>query len=1401
METNPADEEWMNIQETIIPADVPAGVYLLNITTGNVNDQLIVILTDNSIIAKISDEQLIAWVTDINDHAQPNVPVSILTQDGTIIASGSTNEDGVFRANVPTAVNNATQDEAAYLVIAEQNGTLAVTGLQRAWRTGGLYSWGRTNKSSVDYAAYIYTDRPIYKPGQTVYFKGIVRQDDDAVLSMIPTGTAVTIRIRDARNNLVQTIPLISNSFGTVDGEFEIATGAMLGTYQVELIVDNQIHTQPFRVEDYRKPDYEVTVSTDHEFYVKGDLINITIDTEYFFGEPVPNAEVEIRQFQLIENFQWSGMPGEYIWLNDYGSPITGTTDENGRFTTAIRANYHGNYNNYWYGRNLNHTIWGIEATVSDDSNQTVSSFNPIRVYNASQQISVEHANFHEPGQPFPLHATVTNLDGQPVANKTVTIHLLRYRNGNYDDEVQSGSFTTDANGNAHTNFVANEPGYYRLELRGTDGNNHPIQYKSWLYAFSSNRSSGWNGRNTGLHIDADKTSYAPGETAVLYIESQIAGPALLTIERGTIRREELVMLTPPLTQVELPIETTDAPNVFATITTWKPQNLTIDDDIYFSLNDSTIHSASIELSVPASDKQLQVTITPDQESYAPGDEATFTVKVTNNAGVPVSAEVSLALVDDAIFALSDELSGPIYEGFYFDRDNLIRTFHSMAPQRYLGGGMGGGGGGGDAAGNPRRDFQDTAVWIPTLHTDFNGEVQVTVTLPDNLTRWRMTAKATTADTQVGETITTVTATQPVLIRPLLPRTLTAGDNFQLTGLLHNNTNQPQKLAVTLQETGDTQKLTIADPITLTLMLEPGEVRAVGWTVIVTEAGSAEIIMIAQYNDDSTTLSPTGVADSVLLPLSIRPLAIPNVETEVGQFTNQYETSITIPNDALEMSEVQIQLSRSIAGSMLDGLGYLTGYPYGCVEQTMSKALPNAVVGRAMNQLGISIPELEADLPRQINASIQRLYGFQHDDGGWGWWFDDKTHDYQTAWVLYGLVTTKEAGYEVDAQVIERGANWLIENLNQMDEKTRAFALYSLAIAGYGDETETVTLAENADELDTFAQASLALALFAMDRSDAARELLDLLAETAVIFENGYVYWEGNANDGNYSRKTMASDTRNTAIALSAFARIQPNHPLEPGIVRWLMAMRQQSGWGTTNETAFAIVGLTDHLISTRFSDTTANTTYSVLINGETFTTGSLNGNNPATTVSIPRAALEGQNEVVITQDGERPLYFVVNTRTYLAEPTIQKAGVVNVIRTYRDPGTNAPIESIAAGELVRVQLMINMPEAGSYILIEDNLPGGLEALNEGLNITSHAVEQYADVKYSWQRYGYNQKEVHGDHVSFFVTELPKGSHTFTYYARATQTGTFTAMPTEVSAMYDFAFWGRSGSTQLIINK
>lgn len=1382
---------WGGSYETTVPGRLERGLYLLNLVTTRVEDQMLLVVSDKLIAAKAAGGQVVAWVTDRDGKPLPDAEVSVFISNGQLAERGVTDDEGVYRTWVFGS------DQPA-LVVARLGDDVTAAGLAHAWETTsptgcGWWGWGpgrgEAPPGGLSIAAHMHTDRPIYRPGQTVHFKAIIRLDQDALITLPKEGTPVAVRVLDARGNVLETQQLTTNGFGTVNGDFGLAEGAMLGDYAVEVVVDDATFRQAFKVEDYRKPDYSVTVQTDAEQYLEGDEIRVSVESSYFMGQPVADAQVSVRRFLMNRRWYGYGEPTEVI---DLEAKTKGSTDENGRLTFTVESSGYGGYPIDWVG-SLTMAEMGIEVSVNDGSRQTVSGFVVVPVYNASEGIALStDGYYHTLGEDVPVRVEVKSIDGQPVEGRSLEWRVQRYNDDDYGvSTVQSASFTTGPDGRARATYRVTKAGWYEIEVYGRDAGEREITARRYFYT------PGAGGRRYArgvLGVSADRDRYAPGDVARLMIESDYSGPALLTFERASVRRQRLVTLTAPVTTVEVPIRTDDVPNVYVAVTAWMPfANLEYSGGPLGSF-EKYADTESVELQVPATGKALEVEITSDQPVYTPREKATFRIRVRDSGGRPVSAELSLALVDEAIYALSEELSPTLLETFYGPREHLVRAYDTLSLMSYLfvsGGCGGGGGGGGPLFGRPRSDFPDTAVWIPRVVTDASGEATIEVELPDSLTTWRLTARAVTTDTKVGEATAQVVTQQPLVVRPLLPRTLTEGDTATLSASVHNVTGRSMTVEVSLES----EALGIGGSGVKRLILRSNEVRLVSWPATAKRAGSATVTLRAQGKE-------TGDAVQVTLP--VRSLAVRDVHVEAGDTGRQRRITFELPEDASAGTSVRLELSRSVAGSLLEGLEYLTGFPYGCVEQTMSAALPNAVIGRAFHQLGVSRPEFDAELQTKIDAGLQKLYGLQHDDGGWGWWYDDRTDDYQTAWVVYGLAMTEQAGYEVDPGVIQRGAKWLAEHLSEMDARTRAFALYSLALAGYPEVDHALNLFERPGALDPFSEAALALALHLQGSTAEAAELLEALAGGASV-ENGRVYWSVPNEDGQYYHKTMASSTRSTAMALSAFVQIENEHDdLIGGIVRWLMGQRKAQGWGTTNETSFAIVGLTDHLLASREADET--TRYWVELNGLEVASGELTPEAHTTTLEIPSRDLRpGQNVLWLRQEGGERLYYSLVRETFLPRKEVEAAGPVGVRRAYLDAETERPIGGFEEGQLVLVRLTVSLPEDRAYMIVEDHLPGGLEALNERLNNVSHiaaadAYGEYLEPEFFWEDYGYNYKEVRADRVSFFITELGRGERTFSYYARATHSGTFVAPPAEAYAMYDLASWGRSSSDVLGIS-
>ena len=1413
------------VQEAPLPADTPPGLYILSASLdGKLQDQIMVALTRNTLTVKKSGTRLWVWVSDINGESLPDMEVRLYTQDGQQMRQGKTDAEGVFETSLP-------KDSPPMLVAARGPGDdVAISGIGVNWRTNPedyntFWSMPYEAAERSDYQAYVYTERPIYRPGDTVNFKVILRQDDDARYTTPESGTPVNIRVLDPRGNELQSYTLRTNEFGTVNTSFQVGQSAGLGEYRIEVSPGTKADAGVFKVEDYRKPDYQVTVTAPQDTYIDGDSIEIEVDTRYFFGKPVAHARLTVMKYRLEapwwrSDIEATGGSPHYTWYA-YGSSSSYSADAQGHFVYQDQAETVES--EYWepgclssWNSSLKRCTWAIEVTAEDGSGQSVSGSIIYYVYNSAEKITLNAGEWlKKPGQPFTVQAEVTRMeDGQPVAERELVLEVLYWQSW---EQVVLSRYTlaTGKDGVAQQEIQVDKPGSYQLRVS-------PASYfvfkgaivaNDWFYVYAPQddwaQSMAENAWGT-FRISAEQSRYKPYQKARLAIESDFSGPAMLTFERGQVIHSLPVMLTAPLTVVDTEIIPEYAPNVFVVVNAWKAEPGKLDnlsDSFWGSQSNSRLKLAEVELQVEASEKVLNIAITPGQETYAPREEAVFDIQINDSQNRPVEAEFSLALVDEAIFALSGEMSQPIFQAFYGRKDHEVVTYNSLEVLRVLGfcGGGRGGGGGGPSMGNPRANFPDTAAWFPALVTDKNGKATVRVTLPDNLTTWRVVVKAVTKNTRVGEGMARVVTQQAAVLQPLLPRILTSGDELEISALLHNYSSQSREFTLSLNAGG----LEIKEGQGQKVTLQANEVQVVSWWAKALQAGLTEVTLEAR--------PASGAGDAIRLPLEIRPASIPELYTQAGDFVGTFETILSAPAGFQDLSEVEIRLSRSIAGNLLDGLAYLTGYPYGCVEQTMSRALPNAVVGRAFTGLGVYNPQ-QARLDSMIRDGLQRLYGMQHEDGGWGWWHDDDSTPYQTAWVVYGLSLTAQAGYPVDPDVIERGVQYLNRALKpemgaeDMDPRLKTYVLYSLAAAGQGDRAETLAMVENARDLDAFSQAALALALQALEEPDAARGILDLL-EASVVRSDAQAWWETGVSDGEYHAKTMSSATRSTALALSAFVKIDPQSEMIPEIVRYLMGQRRALGWGTTNETAYTVMALTDHLLALQESEGEAG--YQVILNGETVGEGSLARGTPTVVIHIlARDLLEGLNDLKLTQEGDQRLFYTINSRMVFDQPEIKAAGPVVVKRSYVHPETGQPVKTLKPGQVVRVKLEVIFPTPyASYILVEDYLPGGLEAVNERLNTASHyggtEYNEYADIYYRffWQEYGYNQKEIYADRVSFFVTEINRwdenrsGTLHLDYLARVTHAGQFTALPAQVSAMYDETLWGRSASAPIEISQ
>jgi len=910
-------------QETPLPR-VPSGFYLLTLGGGGITrDELLVVLSRDALLLKTAaagdETQVVAWASRLSTkEPRSGATITIYDDEGNLRASGTTDADGLYVAEIPNA------DPQSLIAVSAAGTELTACGTRGEWNSRSRSPWywpsGPTNNTPA-YKVYLYTDRPIYRPGHTVHYKGILRHDDDGDYTPITTTQPITVSVRDARDNVLSTVTRYPSEFGTVSGSFTLADEVGLGAYHLEVAVDGETYRQPFKVEEYRKPDYAVTVSTPESTYVWGDSITVTVSADYYFGQPVAGATV---QFALYRRSGYSG----------YNYPVwetAGTTDEQGRWVTVIdTANYASGDATYTF-----------EATVSDDSNQSVSSDRRVPVYYAEYGLTMHLDKYgYEPGETITVAVQAQDHADAPVVGWPLTVTVLSWTGGE-SREITNTLGTTDEAGEARAAFHISTTGWYTLRAEGRDGRGRAVTAGRWFWVYHDGR--GWDDDpGDELSVSADKESYAPGEVAQLLVRSPVTGTALLSLERGRTRQQHSVFLTDTVTLISLPIEADHAPNVFATVNVF--QRGVEPDGGYWYLEQSTPEGRllldSAELVVSATDRMLQVELLSDRTTYHPREEVTFTIRVRDQAGDPVAAEVSLGLVDEAIYALSEDLSADIQETFYGRRDNDVASYDSLHPRRFYFSRY-------PPAPTPpaptpappdedpgeadgvRRDFPDTAYWHPGVVTDAEGQAVVSLTLPDNLTRWRALARAVSLDTRVGETMTAITVTQDLIVRPSLPRFLIQGDVARLRAIAHNYLSYEVTATTELSATGLVllgegcgptgchSDVVGPPPVTI----PPGGAVTTDWSAVASELGAGSVL--ARLRTDAG-------GDAVELPLPIHPFAVPEVTTRAGQVEHEITETVYLSATAIPgATHMEIGLSSSIALGLLDGLEYLISYPFG----------------------------------------------------------------------------------------------------------------------------------------------------------------------------------------------------------------------------------------------------------------------------------------------------------------------------------------------------------------------------------------------------------------------------------------------------------------------------------------
>ncbi len=1426
------EDDWSRA-EFKMNAPLPPGEYVAVAEVANIKGKkdwnlMWFSVSDLGLIVKQAPEKTLVRAIDLNTlKPLPNIDVRLLQKDAPNA--------------VPMGIKKTGKDGFAEFPVAQKSGNynflaLGVMGANRAF--GGIDYW---NYSSNNYRTYFYTERPIYRLGQMVYFKGMSRLSTSDGLKTPKAGMALDVTVEDPDNNKLWEGKLTTSAHGTFHGTYQIPADAKTGAYQVNIkYPDGQSSYNRFEVAQYRKPEYQVDVLPLDKRITAGGKSKVRIRATYYFGAPVTNARIK---YSIYADTDWSGRyhlmprPDYYGYYDDwsegddyyedqsyageYVSEGYAQTDDAGEALIEFDTRSTRLPKNAPYSADYLDKRYTVEAEVTDLSRIAVVGSGKQSVTAGDFTLFVQPENYvQRAGSPVKAELTAVDYEGKPVPNRAVTVTLMRWNwdslKGEYRGSTTVGTTTatTDATGKARVTLPTTDKfftdGYY-LTAQARDDGGRAIYDQSSIWIASENYPyvrDGERAQQEAFSVKLDKEAYKPGDVARAMITAPVTGKenaqVIVSIEGVKLHKYWAVSMDATAKMIEIPLTDAYAPNVYVTATLVGPKH--------------QFYNQERLLKVSPEAHFLQLTVNTDKPKYKPGETAVYTIKATYPNGKPAkNTELSLGVVDESIYAIRPEAAKDIRKFFYDKQYNLVTTLSSF-PEEYSGGPD-------KIEPRIRKDFRDMAAWLPDLITNDQGVATAEVKLPDNLTTWRATVRGISTQTDVGSTVAKVIATQDLIVRLALPRFFTQFDQGYLTAIVHNYTDRDQKIKLTLNASSQFET---KEALVRELTVKPDRAERYGWPVNVTAAGEGLVQVKAVGQTDG---------DAMELKVPIRALGIEMTQS-IGGILKTDPGSIQMPFKIPagidpKLAQLLVSVSASAIGPVLGNFDALIDYPYGCTEQTMSRLMPSVIALKLNKALGVS---LNAEAKKRFDAvalkSLVKLKDYHNDDGGWGWWKYDASSPYLTAYVMEGLYLLRDAGYPLQTKQLpygwrEDGVAYLQKASEELTkqlsdpklasdktmqmERVIDLSYMQAVLSLYNQKTPPVVRSFLLGEIQGASPEALSWMTLAFKRNDdigAARlsyQELNRLADSA----SGMLNWDHtehlrkllNLKAAAYSYRFTGVEA--TALALRAAVEMEKDDASRLELIeRWLILQRNKNGWDNTKTTAQVLRALMEKAIAHKAPETNFTVSSNLWKEVMRFSAANLYGPEQATQTTI--ADVHGQT-AHLEKQGPGHLYYSgllrymlplkpgdavqhqslpggLNVRRAFYRIQAEPVGPEGQMRFKTHPISGNPMR---AGETVLMKVIVECPVALPYVIVESALPSGAEVVSndprEGLLA---ADTDDRNLNGDWGSWWWTHQDILDDRLVMFSTSVPAGKNEFHALVRMELPGTFQMNPVKLEGMY-----------------
>lgn len=1394
--------------------NLPTGMYYLDINTdpgvGNYQAGPSFMFVSNiNASLKVDGRKALVWAVDLRAN-QPvaNAPVSVYDQNGILVSNGVTDSSGLW---ISPEIEQFKGYGQFYAAINQPGNDLF--GFASTEFNAGLAPWNFGIPAAYreeDTNIYLYADRPIYRPGQTISYRGIVTNAYNTRYTPLnPSPQNWEAQLLDPESRPIQRLPISLDNFGSFSGQVALPDTAQPGWWALRINQKNPdekeraIHILSFQVADYRKPEMQLFVNFDKAEVLSGETIQATARAEYYFGAPVNDLPFE---WSLYRQDGYFGLPdGFYAGdrINDwwdanagqYGESVAsgkGRTDAQGNFLIpldGLETDSNG--------------VYTLEVTASEAGGFPLSARGEFIMHPAPYYTGIRPAQWMgRAGTPLNFDLTLAGWDKKAIGGKTLKAQFESVRWEQSKDSsdyyprfqpvytpLEEKSVTLGSDGLGKLAFTPSAPGTYAVTIT------HEKARSRVMVWVGGQGDAVWPRLPFDqIKLTVGKETYKPDETAEVFIPNPFSQPALalITSERGAILSAQQITIQPGGQSISISLSDDNAPNTYISATLLGP--------------DAQFRVGYIGFKVDPVNLVLNVEVKATPEKARPGDQLTLDLRVTDSKGQPVQGQFSLAVVDLAVLALADPTAPDIVPAYYSAqplgvRGGLSLAVYSQRLHEMLGGR---GGGGGDGIPSLREKFPDTALWTVFV-TAADGRAQTSLTLPDSLTTWQVDTRGVDQSMRVGQARLNVVTSKELLLRPVTPRFLVAGDRVLFGTQVNNTTNQDLQTSVGVQVKG--LRLEEADKVIQQVNVPANGRVMVQWWATVEAAENAEIIFTAKAGNYADATRPADGAIPILRYLAPQTFSTAGVLPVAATRAE----IISLPRSFQPQGgELSLEFTPSLGQYLLEAAKSL--------ENPDENASNAELASRILAEVGL-LPALrqgrmtETELQTReslLSGWLSRLRrGRNYSDSGWGWFPNDlqfgneKSNPFITAQVLAAFGQAYRAGLvpETSLSDLASSQEFLAKQLQVADTMSSADLDRAVLLAyGYYSlpgrpmlETDPLTSLYTLRE--RLSPSSRAL-LFEMLKYEGQVQpnLLENLQTSAVRSASG-AFWD----NPNRQWEVPGSPRYTTGVALTSLVAETGVTPLVEDALRTLIASQPSGIWRNNLENAWALRAIA--AILEKGGDLNASYAFNATLNKNSLLVGNAAEQKPQRIV-IPLEKLQpaAPNELLINRlDGPGKLYYRADLNILrLAKDAPPLNQGLTVLREYLDCAATPckPITSWKMGETagrVTVRVTVVVPHDMYYLNVEDFVPAGAEIVNPNLK-TSQQGEQSQEVqavydpenpyKNGWGWWFFQSPKIYRDHIRWSAEQVSAGTYVLSYTIVPSIPGQYQAIPAHAWLTY-----------------